>query len=163
VSLFLNGKQVAQQKQTNKEASAYLNAPPYTFVIPQFEAGKLTAYGLDQRQIRVASYEVQTPGKPVRITLKLDTLQYGIDTTKADLIFIRAQLLDTNGNVVPTNAYQVTFSVLAQDAGLVCPAIQPIEAGIASALLRTEAPKNPVVIKVSLPSLGLTDQLIWQP
>jgi beta-galactosidase len=163
VSLFLNDKQVALQKQTRNEASTYLDAPPYTFVLPQFEPGKLKAYGLDQRQIRIASDEVQTPGKPTRIQLELDTLNKGVALEQADLIFVRAKLFDANGTLVPTNAYNVTFSVQAQDAGLVCPAIQPIEAGIASALLRTEAPKNPVVIKVALPSLGLTDQLIWQP
>jgi hypothetical protein len=38
-----------------------------------------------------------------------------------------------------------------------------MEAGIASALLRTEAPKNEIVIKVNLPLLGLSDQLIWKP
>jgi beta-galactosidase len=160
--LFLNDKSILKKTASPGLASAYLPHPPFQFEIPAFESGKLVATGF-KRQVRVASDQVQTPGKPVRITLELDTLQYGIDTSKADLIFIRAQLLDTNGNVVPTNDYKVTFSVLAQDAGLVCPAIQPVEAGIASALLRTEAPKNPVVIKVSLPSLGLTDQLIWQP
>lgn len=163
VSLFLNDKQIALQKQTRNEASTYLNAPPYTFVLPQFEPGKLKAYGLDQRQIRIASDEVQTPGKPTRIRLSIDTMGRSIDTLKADLIFIRATLLDANGTVVPTNDYKVTFSIIAQDAGLVCPAIQPIEAGIASALLRTEAPKNPIIIKVSLSSLGFSDQLIWLP
>ncbi len=163
VSLFLNDKQIALQKQTRNEASTYLNAPPYSFVLPQFEPGKLKAYGLDQRQIRIASDEIQTPGKPTRIRLSIDTLGRSIDTLKADLIFIRATLLDANGTVVPTNDYKVTFSIIAQDAGLVCPAIQPIEAGIASALLRTEAPKNPIIIKVSLSSLGFSDQLIWQP
>jgi beta-galactosidase len=163
VSLFLNDKQIALQKQTRNEASTYLNAPPYSFVLPQFEPGKLKAYGLNQRQIRIASDEIQTPGKPTRIRLSIDTLGRSIDTLKADLIFIRATLLDANGTVVPTNDYKVTFSIIAQDAGLVCPAIQPIEAGIASALLRTEAPKNPIIIKVSLSSLGFSDQLIWQP
>jgi beta-galactosidase len=163
VSLFLNDKQIALQKQMRNEASTYLNAPPYTFVLPPFEPGKLKAYGLDQRQIRIASDEVQTPGKPTRIQLELDTLNKGVALEQADLIFVRAKLFDANGTLVRTNAYNVTFSVQAQDAGLVCPAIQPIEAGIASVLLRTEAPKNPVVIKVALPSLGLTDQLIWQP
>ena len=106
---------------------------------------------------------VQTPGKPVKIALELDTLQFGIDTTKADLIFVRAKLLDANGTVVPTNDYKVIFSVLAQDAGLMCPSIQPLEAGIASALLRTEAPQTEISIKVNLPLLGLSDQLIWKP
>lgn len=163
VSLFLNDKQIDLQKQTKRTASSHLSAAPYTFVVPQFEAGILKAYGLDQRQIRIASDEVQTPGKPARIRLSIDTMGRSIDTLKADLIFIRATLLDANGTVVPTNDYKVTFSIIAQDAGLVCPAIQPVEAGIASALLRTEAPKHPVLIKVTLPSLGFTDQLIWQP
>lgn len=115
------------------------------------------------RKLRVVSDQVQTPGKPVQISLELDTLQYGIDTAKADLIFVRAKLLDANGTIVPTNDYKVTFSVQAQDAGLMCPAIQAMEAGIASALLRTEAPKHDILIKVSLTALGLTDQLIWKP
>jgi beta-galactosidase len=106
---------------------------------------------------------VQTPGKPVKITLELDTLQFGLDTTKADLIFVRAKLFDVNSNLIPSNEYKVVFSVVAQDAGLMSPAIQPMEAGIASALLRTEAPKNEIVIKVNLPLLGLSDQLIWKP
>jgi beta-galactosidase len=162
VELFLNDKSILKKTASPGLASAYLPHPPFQFEIPAFESGKLVATGF-KRQVRVASDQVQTPGKPVRITLELDTLQYGIDTSKADLIFMRAKLLDANGMLVPTNDYKVTFSVLAQDAGLVCPAIQPVETGIASALLRTEAPKNPMVIKVSLPSLGLTDQLTWQP
>lgn len=148
VSLFLNDKQVA---------------PPNPFVLPQFEAGKLTAYGLNQRQIRVASAEVQTPGKPTQIKLELDTMNKSVALLQADLIFVRARLFDENGTLVPTNAYKVTFSVLAQDAGLVSPAIQQIEAGIASALLRTEALAHPIQIKVSVPELNLKDILIWKP
>ncbi|TAF90890.1 MAG: DUF4982 domain-containing protein, partial [Flavobacteriia bacterium] len=163
VSLFLNDKQIALQKQSKQDASTHLTAPPYTFVIPQFEPGKLTAYGLDQRQIRVKSATVLTPGKPTRIQLSLDTMNLSIDTLKADLIFIRATLLDANGTVVPTNNYKATFSCLAEDAGLVSPAIQLFEAGIATALLRTEAPTHPIQIKVSIPDLNLKETLIWKP
>jgi len=162
VELFLNDKTILKKTAAPGKASDYLPHPPFQFEIPAFESGKLVARGF-KRQVRVASDQVQTPEKPVRIILELDTLQHGIDTTKADLIFVRAKLLDANGTIVPTNNYKVTFSVQAQDAGLVCPAIQPIEAGIASALLRTEAPKNPITIKVSLAALGLSDELIWQP
>jgi beta-galactosidase len=163
VSLFLNDKQIALQKQSKKDASTHLTAPPYTFVIPQFEPGKLTAYGLDQRQIRVAAAQVQTPGKPTQVVLELDTLNMGIDLQQADLIFIRAKLRDANGTVVPTNNYKATFSCLAEDAGLVSPAIQLFEAGIASALLRTETPTHPIQIKVSIPELNLQETLIWKP
>jgi beta-galactosidase len=162
VELLLNDKSILKKTATPGPASDYLAQPPFQFEIPAFEAGKLVARGFN-RQVRVASDQVQTPGKPVQITLELDTLQTGIDTTKADLIFVRAKLLDANGTVVPTNDYKVTFSVQAQDAGLMCPAIQAMEAGIASALLRTEAPAHEILIKVSLTALGLTDQLIWKP
>jgi len=162
VELLLNDKSILKKTATPGPASDYLAQPPFQFEIPAFEAGKLVARGFN-RQVRVASDQVQTPGKPVQITLELDTLQYGIDIAKADLIFVRAKLLDANGTVVPTNDYKVTFSVQAQDAGLMCPAIQAMEAGIASALLRTEAPAHEILIKVSLTALGLTDQLIWKP
>ena len=162
VELLLNDKSTLKKTASPGLASDYLPHPPFQFEIPAYEAGKLFAIGLNGK-VRVASDQVQTPGKPVQITLELDTLQYGIDIAKADLIFVRAKLLDANGTVVPTNDYKVTFSVQAQDAGLMCPAIQAMEAGIASALLRTEAPAHEILIKVSLTALGLTDQLIWKP
>ena len=162
VELLLNDKSILKKTASPGPASNHLQHPPFQFEISAYEAGKLAAIGLNGK-VRVASDQVQTPGKPVQISLKLDTLQYGIDTVKADLIFVRAKLLDANGTVVPTNDYKVTFSVQAQDAGLMCPAIQAMEAGIASALLRTEAPKHDILIKVSLTALGLTDQIIWKP
>ena len=162
VELFLNDKSILKKTASPGLASDYLVHPPFQFEIPAFEAGKLVATGFN-RKVRVASDQVQTPGKPVQISLELDTLQHGIDIAKADLIFVRAMLLDANGTVVPTNDYKVTFSVQAQDAGLMCPAIQAMEGGIASALLRTEAPNHDILIKVSLTALGLTDQLIWKP
>ena len=128
-----------------------------------YQPGKLTAIAYDGKQKPLTTAIVHTPGAPVQIRLELDTLQTGIDTIKADLIFVRAKLLDANGTIVPTNDYKVTFSVQAQDAGLMCPAIQNMEAGIASALLRTEAPAHEILIKVSMTALGLTDQLIWKP
>ncbi|MDP4595814.1 MAG: DUF4982 domain-containing protein [Crocinitomicaceae bacterium] len=162
VELFLNDKSILKKSASPGPASEYLPHPPYQFEIPAFEAGKLVATGF-KRQVRVASDQVQTPGKPVEISLELDTLSYGIDLAKSDLIFVRAKLLDANGTVIPTNDYKVTFSVQAQDAGLMCPAIQAMEAGIASALLRTEAPTHPIQIKVSIPTLNLTETLIWKP
>ncbi|MDP4798934.1 MAG: DUF4982 domain-containing protein [Crocinitomicaceae bacterium] len=162
VELFLNDKSILKKSASPGPASEYLPHPPYQFEIPAFEAGKLVATGF-KRQVRVASDQVQTPGKPVEISLELDTLSYGIDLAKSDLIFVRAKLLDANGTVIPTNDYKVIFSVQAQDAGLMCPAIQAMEAGIASALLRTEAPTHPIQIKVSIPALNLTETLIWKP
>ncbi len=163
VALYLNDSLIAKKVATTSIASDRLVHPPYLFEIKKYQPGKLTAIAYDSKQKPLTTTIVQTPGKPVKITLELDTLQFGLDTTKADLIFVRAKLFDANSNLIPSNEYKVVFSVLAQDAGLMSPAIQPMEAGIASALLRTEAPKNEIVIKVNLPLLGLSDQLIWKP
>jgi beta-galactosidase len=163
VALYLNDSLIAKKVATPNTASDHLAHPPYLFEIKKYQPGKLKAIAYDSKQKPLTTTIVQTPGKPVKITLELDTLQFGLDTTKADLIFVRTKLLDANGTVVPTNEYKVIFSVVAQDAGLMSPSIQPMEAGIASALLRTEAPKNEIVIKVNLPLLGLSDQLIWKP
>jgi beta-galactosidase len=163
VALYLNDSLIAKKVATPSPASDQLAHPPYFFEIQKYQPGKLTAIAYDSKQEPLTSTIVKTPGKPVQITLVLDTLQFGIDTTKADLIFVRAKLLDANGTVVPTNEYKVIFSVLAQDAGLMSPSIQPLEAGIASALLRTETPQTEISIKVNLPLLGLSDQLIWKP
>lgn len=163
VALYLNDSLIAKKAATPNPASDHLAQPPYLFELKKYQPGKLKAIGYDNKQKPLSTSIVQTPGKPVKVVLELDTLQYGIDTTKADLIFARAKLLDANGTIVPTNDYKVTFSILAQDAGLMCPAIQQTEAGIATVLLRTEKPKNQIAIKVNLPLLGLSDQLIWNP
>jgi beta-galactosidase len=163
VALYLNDSLIAKKVAATSIASDRLAHPPYLFEIKKYQPGKLTAIAYDVKQKPLTTTIVQTPGKPVKITLELDTLQFGLDTTKADLIFVRAKLFDVNSNLIPSNEYKVVFSVVAQDAGLMSPAIQPMEAGIASALLRTEAPKNEIVIKVNLPLLGLSDQLIWKP
>lgn len=163
VALYLNDSLIAKKVAAANPASDKLSHPPYLFEIKKYQTGKLTAIAYDNKQKPLTTTIVQTPGKPVKITLELDTLNFGLDTTKADLIFVRAKLFDANAQLVPTNDYKVIFSVVAQDAGLMSPAIQPIEAGIASALLRTEAPQTEIVIKVNLPLLGLSDQLIWKP
>lgn len=163
VALYLNDSLIAKKVATTNPTSDHLAHPPYLFEVQTYQPGKLTAIAYEGKQKPLTTTIVRTPGKPVQITLELDTLQTGIDTTKADLIFVRAKLLDANGTVVPTNDYKVTFSVQAQEAGLMSPAIQQIEAGIASALLRTEAPQTPIVIKVSCTALGLSQQLTWKP
>lgn len=163
VALYLNDSLIAKKVAAANSASDKLSHPPYLFEIKKYQPGKLTAIAYDNKLKPLATTIVQTPGKPVKITLELDTLNFGLDTSKADLIFVRAKLFDANANLVPSNEYKVVFSVVAQDAGLMSPAIQPLEAGIASALLRTEAPQTEIVIKVNLPLLGLSDQLIWKP
>ena len=163
VSLYLNDSLIAKKVAAPNPASDHLAHPPYLFEMKTFQPGKLTAIAYDGKQKPLTTAIVQTPGKPVQIILALDTLQTGIDTTKADLIFVRAKLIDANGTLVPTNDYKVTFSVQAQEAGLMSPAIQQVEAGIASALLRTEAPSTPIVIKVSCSALGRYNQLTWKP
>lgn len=163
VALYLNGELVALQAKKPDAASDKLLHPPYHFTLPKFTAGKLEAIGYDDKQKALTSHIVKTPEKPQRIVLYLDTMGRSIDSNKADLVFIRAKLIDANGTIVPTNELKVTFSVVAEEAGLMSPAIQPIEAGIASALLRTENPHTPIQIKVTLPLLGLQDELLWKP
>lgn len=163
VALYLNDSLIGKKTATKNENSNQLAHPPYLFELKKFQAGTLKAIAYDVKQKPITTCVVRTPGNPVKITLELDTLNFGLDSTKADLIFVRAKLFDANAQLIPTNDYKVIFSVVAQDAGLMSPAIQPLEAGIASALLRTEAPQTEIVIKVNLPILGLSDQLIWKP
>ncbi|MEY4974378.1 MAG: hypothetical protein RLZZ55_1170, partial [Bacteroidota bacterium] len=163
VALYLNGELVALQAKKPDASSDKLLNPPYHFNLPKFIPGKLEAIGYDDKQKALITHIVRTPEKPQQIILYLDTMGRSIDPNKADLVFVRAKLLDANLNIVPTNDYKVAFSVIAQDAGLMSPAIQQLEAGIASALLRTEKPSTPITIKVALPLLGLQDELIWNP
>jgi beta-galactosidase len=91
VKLELNGKIVGEKNLNTDETITV------TFEVP-YEAGKLIARCFDNG-METASQVLQTTGKPSAIRLVSD--RTGIKANRNDLAYIRAEIIDSVGNVVP--------------------------------------------------------------
>jgi beta-galactosidase len=102
VRLKLNGKVVGEQ---NTDPGKSITA---TFEVP-YEAGTLIARCFDNGR-ETASQTLKTTGKPDGIRLIADRPRIKAD--RNDLSYIRAEIIDTEGNIVPdADDVVVTFEV----------------------------------------------------
>ncbi len=91
VRLELNGKLIAEQAVPDSSITA-------TFTLP-YHPGTLTARAFDGEK-EVGSSTLATAGKPVAIRLVADRTTIKADAN--DLSYVRAEIIDQNGNVVPS-------------------------------------------------------------
>jgi len=92
----------------------------------------LKAVGYHQGK-KVAEYTVKTPGVPER--LDITYFESGKPATKNDLLIVYVRMLDKQGVLCPVNGIPVELSV--QGGEIVGPTSYPLEAGVASFLVRT--------------------------
>ena len=91
IKLKLNGKLVGEQKlEQGKSITA-------TFEVP-YEAGKLIAHCYDNGK-ETASQSLETTGKPTAVRLIADRDKIKAD--RNDLSYVRAEIIDSDGNIVP--------------------------------------------------------------
>lgn len=109
VRLMLNGRIIGEQK--NGEGNKYISS----FKVP-YEPGILKAIGVIDGIEQVGTI-LSTTGKPaaIRLTADRDT----INASRNDLSFVKIEVLDAQGNVVPTASVRLRLSVngMAQIAG----------------------------------------------
>ena len=91
VKLELNGKIVGEQ---NVEQGKSITA---TFQVP-YEPGKLVARCFDNGS-EIASQTLETTGKPAALRLIADRTKIRAD--RNDLSYVRAEIIDSKGNIVP--------------------------------------------------------------
>ena len=143
VELVLNGKTIRRQTADKGPDSDYipvpnggngknLHFPPFTFYGVPKERGVLKAVGYHQGK-KVAEYTVKTPGVPER--LDITYFESGKPATKNDLLIVYVRMLDKQGVLCPVNGIPVELSV--QGGEIVGPTSYPLEAGVASFLVRT--------------------------
>ncbi len=102
VKLELNGKIVGAQ---NLDPAKSITA---TFEVP-FEAGTLIARCYDNGR-ETASQTLKTTGKPKAVRLIADRIKIKAD--RNDLSYVRAEIIDSEGNIVPdADDIMVTFEV----------------------------------------------------
>ena len=100
VELFLNAKSLGVKKKENDDLRVWWRVT--------YEPGELVAVSRKNGQ-EVLSRTIRTAGEPVAIRLTADRNR--IDATGKDLSFITAEVIDKDGNVVPTADNLIRFSV----------------------------------------------------
>ena len=143
--------------------ATHLDHPPFTFFGVPYTPGTLQAIGYRAGK-QVAEYTIQTPGKPAALKLTFDTQRLPLTADGADAVFVRAEILDKNGTVVPLNALPALQLTVSGPAHLIATDALHLEAGVASALL--QAGTEPGTIQVTATAAGLksaTATLVSQP
>jgi beta-galactosidase len=99
VELFLNGKSLGSKPKPRNEG-------PRNWLVT-FAPGTIKAIGKNDGKV-IATYELETAGKPAKIILSADKPTIANDWN--DVIFITATVADANGVIVPTANALVDFS-----------------------------------------------------
>ena len=106
VELFLNGKSLGEKPKP-------ANDSPRSWKV-NYEAGTLRAVGKNDGKV-VAEYELKTAGTPAKIILSADKNNLRNDWN--DVVFIKAELVDDKGVIVPNADNLVQFD--ASGAGFI--------------------------------------------
>jgi beta-galactosidase len=149
VTLSLNGREIARGKP-DRERYPHLPHPPVVFRSVPFEPGELVAEGLECGKV-VARHSVRTPGSSKALRLCLDTMGVRPEVGEGDLLFVRAEIVDEAGTVVPVSGGDVTLSVEGA-AAILGPATVKAEAGIASFVLSV-SPGGAYTLRATAPEL----------
>ncbi|MFD2065967.1 glycoside hydrolase family 2 TIM barrel-domain containing protein [Pontibacter silvestris] len=155
VELHLNGKPIARQKPDKDKLTSHLNHPPFTFELPGFAPGTLTAIGYINGQ-KVVETEQRTAANAAKLKLKVDYSGREATAGMNDVLFVYAYITDEKGTTVPDASNPVTFKVEG-DAEIVAVNIVNAEAGVAAMLLKVG--KTPGAVNVTADSNGLESAL----
>jgi beta-galactosidase len=111
--------------------------PPFTFPAVPFEPGELKVIAFRAGKA-VATDQRRTPGRPASLRLSIDEAGVPFKGDGSDAVFLRVELVDARGTVIPSSGMRVHLRV--QGGELIGTTEATLEAGIASALLRAPRP-----------------------
>jgi beta-galactosidase len=101
VELLLNGRSLGTKSKKGDELHLMWKVP--------FEAGTITAIGRDKDGKETMRSEVKTAGAPAKIVLTPD--RSAINANGSDLSFVKVEIVDKDGTLVPFADNLVKFSV----------------------------------------------------
>jgi len=109
VELILNGKSLGVQS-TPVEVAGVSGEFEFAFPKIAWASGTLTAEGLSSSGTVEATETLTTVGPPAAIKLTPYTAPGGMRADGQDVVFIDVEVVDANGNRVPTDDAQVNFT-----------------------------------------------------
>jgi beta-galactosidase len=133
--------------------SSHLDHPIFTFLNVPYSPGVLKATGIiGGKQAAVDS--VRTPDIPKALTLEFDTQGVALAADGADAVFLRVNIVDKNGTVVPVNALPSLKVSVTGPGRLIGTDPIHVEAGVASLLLQSDS-TTPGTVTVTASADGL--------
>jgi beta-galactosidase len=148
VKLTLNGKEIGIQKAVRDTYSDALPHPPFIFKIPKFEAGILKAEAILDGKV-VATHEVHTPEKAMKIELSAATQNIPISSKNKDVWFVYAKLTDINNQLCVDQTDLVKLNIQQGNAQIIGPTSINAEAGIATFLIESQPDTQTLILEVS--------------
>jgi beta-galactosidase len=131
----------------------HLDHAPFTFPLVPFEPGELKAIGYVKGK-KIAECTRRTPGKPAALRLVAETLGRPLAADGADAIFVRAQVVDAQGEIVPDANVPVRFTVDGP-ARIVSPSMSKSENdGVATVLLQAGTRPGKITLAASAEGLA---------
>ena len=119
VELFLNGQSLGKKEFTKKRTEDgrpyHEGAKPselYLEWLVKYQSGTLTAIARDENGNEIARDSVTTAGEPARVRLTKE--EHVITADGKDLSYIHYEIVDSDGNVVPTANNLVHFNLHGQ-------------------------------------------------
>ena len=133
IELLLNGKSVGRHHPDKDQYSTNLKHPPFTFHIPAFKPGTLTAIGYINNK-KIIEQQRKTPGDAIKINLRADYSGQGLKAGQNDIVFVYADIMDKDGTIVYDAANPIEFKVTG-DAEIIGQNPRMAEAGTASRIM----------------------------
>ena len=155
VRIELNGKIIGEKALSGDDKHIAFFEVPY-------QPGELSAVALENG-VEVAARILRTPSKPIAIRLKCDRNK--IKPDRNDLSFVRIEVLDSEGNLVPKDSIRITLSLSGNgelaasgnsnpgDMGSVNRRVISTYKGKAQAIIRPYASQGTIILKAE--STGL--------
>lgn len=148
VELFLNDNSLGRHRPDSNRVSTYLDHPPFTFILEDFEPGTLRAVGYINGK-EIVQTTRRTPVQPSGIELEIDYSGKLLAAGEKDVVFVYANIVDENGVIVPDATHSVQFRVEG-DAELIGQNPIHAEAGIATILLRAGRSAGEIIIQANV-------------
>lgn len=142
VELFINGKSQGM-KLYDSAFGEHINWEV------AYEPGELKAWGYDKNGNLIATDVINTAGKPESIRLTVN--KNAIKSDRRDICFIKAELLDKDGNIVPDDDRIIHFTV-SNDVGKII----GVDNGDPEYIGDLKTDKIPTLAGLSLAVIGTT-------
>lgn len=156
VELSLNGKSIGRRKPDEDQNSTNLANPPFTFHLPAFVPGTITATGFINHK-KVIEQKQSTAGDAAGIRLHVDYSGKELASGQNDVVFVYADIIDKKGNIVYDSNIPVQFEITG-DAALVGQDPRAAEAGTAAILLKAGTKPGKITIKAN--AAGLKESVL---
>ena len=147
IELLQDGKSIGRQRPDKDQYSTNLKHPPFTFHVPAFKPGTLTAIGYINNK-KVVQHQRKTPGAAAKIILRVDYSGKELKAGQNDIVFVYADITDNDGTIIYGAENPIEFKV-AGDAEIVGQNPRAAEAGTTTILIKAGAKPGKITISAS--------------